>query len=335
MAGTIGIKVANGDFYPIIEENSSARKRLVLTTVHDKQDSVQIDLYRSISKTMSDARYIGSIVVGNIKLKQKGDPSIEMLIAIDKNGLITASAVDLESNTDDDRHILNVSLKTLDSLSKPDDFPDFDLEEGEDDEPPPIIPPIIQREETRKFPWLIMICATIFVILAIGLIWYFFLGGMEMFSSGDASKTLEINEFFSNIDLEAEGTDGQQGSQGAEGSFATGNADSVTPANLQDSAPPPEVPVIQAPESPPPVISVTTDAPKRVRPPAPVLSYKVPAVIPKDGANYLIRWGDTLWEIAQAFYRDPWLYPVIAKRNGFSNPDKIITGFWIKIPPLK
>src|SRR5215467_1365748 len=92
MTSSIGIKLANGEFYPILDENSSAKKRLILTTVHDKQSSVQIDLFRSVSKRMTDAQYIGSLVVENIKSRRKGEPSIEMVISSSENGEITADA---------------------------------------------------------------------------------------------------------------------------------------------------------------------------------------------------------------------------------------------------
>jgi nucleoid-associated protein YgaU len=66
---------------------------------------------------------------------------------------------------------------------------------------------------------------------------------------------------------------------------------------------------------------------------APVWSYNVPAVIPREGVNYTIRSGDTLWDISEAFYRDPWLYPRIAQHNNIRNPNLIISGRTIRIPP--
>ena len=86
MASNIGIKIANGEFYPILKENSSVKKRLILTTVHDNQPSVQIDLYRGTSNVISDSQYIGSLVIENIKPRQKGEPSIEMVISSSANG---------------------------------------------------------------------------------------------------------------------------------------------------------------------------------------------------------------------------------------------------------
>jgi nucleoid-associated protein YgaU len=62
-------------------------------------------------------------------------------------------------------------------------------------------------------------------------------------------------------------------------------------------------------------------------------SYKVPQTIPAEGVRYKIRWGDTLWDISEAFYRNPWKYIGIARFNKIRNPDFIISGSYIRIPP--
>ena len=50
--------------------------------------------------------------------------------------------------------------------------------------------------------------------------------------------------------------------------------------------------------------------------------------------TYRIKWGDTLWDLADSYYQNPWLYPKIAKANNIKNPDLIISGTDIVIPPL-
>ena len=309
MAGTIGIKIANGDFYPILTEgNSAVKKRLVLTTVHDRQESVQIDLYRSVSKSMQDAQYIGSLVVESIKPRKRGDPSIEMVISCDTDGAITADACDLDAGPGGERQVLNVSLKTTDTSRT---SADFNIE----DKPNILTGGLYghsshKDEESRKFPWLIMAAATIFVILVIVLLWFFFLGGKDMPAFAGAQKNEQVY---------------------------TPPPPAPPPPAPEPVAPPPpppppveETPVIQAPVAPPPERPQTV---QRQRPPAPVSSYKVPAVIPKNGVVYQIRWGDTLWDISEAFYRNPWLYPRIARHNNIRNPDLIIAGRNIRIPP--
>ena len=87
---TIGIKIADGTFFPILEEDSSGRKRLVLTTVNDDQGSVQIDLYKGKGEVLKNALYIGSLVIEDIMPAMKGEPEIELIIGIDKDGNLNA-----------------------------------------------------------------------------------------------------------------------------------------------------------------------------------------------------------------------------------------------------
>jgi nucleoid-associated protein YgaU len=112
----------------------------------------------------------------------------------------------------------------------------------------------------------------------------------------------------------------------------------AAPSNIEiEPEPAPEPEPIPEPELPP-VIAAPEVAPEpveaeRTRPVPPVRSYRVPATIPRNGAPYRIRWGDTLWDIAEAFYRNPWLYPRIARFNNIRNPDLIISGRTIRVPP--
>jgi hypothetical protein len=313
MAATIGIKIANGKFYPIIEEKSSVRKRLVLTTVHNRQQGVQIDLYRSLTKTMADAQYIGSLVVENIKPRAKGDPSIELVISSNENGDIVADAFDLDLGADGEHYILNVSLRSLDEDSRDVDIPDFELEQSE--HPPSGLYHQAEtfQENKKQFPWLIVILSALLVILVAAALWLFLFGGRELFFPTQSEPAVE----------------------------RTVQAEEVPPVLAAPPPPPPpppavEVskpeppPLIQAPAAPPPSRPQTA---QRQRPPAPVASYKVPATIPRGGVPYKIRWGDTLWDISAAFYRNPWLYPRIARFNNIRNPDLIISGTTIRIPP--
>jgi hypothetical protein len=314
VASTIGIKIANGEFYSIVEENSSVKKRLILTTVHDKQRSVQIDLYKSFTNTMADALYIGSLVVENIKARSKGEPSIELVISSTETGEIVAEAIDLDSSTHGEHHYLNVSLKSLDEDNREYEIPDFELEQHE---PPPTglyeKAKVIHDKEERRFPWLVVLCAGLVLIgICIALWLLVFRGRLPMGNREQAS---------SEPTAQAQPDSPPPASQAQE----------VPPPvqASQPAAPPAPPPVIEAPAGPPPVPA--EDA--RKRPVPPVASYKVPTTIPKGGVPYRIRWGDTLWDISEAFYRNPWLYPRIARFNNIRNPDRIISGRTIRIPP--
>jgi hypothetical protein len=337
MASTIGIKIANGEFYSIIEENSTVKKRLILTTVHDKQRSVQIDLYKSYTKTMADALYIGSLVVENIKPKSKGEPSIELVISSNSNGDITADAIDMDTSSRGEHQVLSVSLKSLDEDNRELDIPDFELEHQES--PPTGLyeraGKIQQSRESKKFPVLPVIFIGLGVILLILLLWFFVLRNLGIFPvTLPFEKTGPGKVSTAPVSPQATQTPppAQTPAQPAQTPAAQ------PPAQPPAQTPPPAQPA-PPPAAPPPVIQAPAaqTAPRqtapRVRPPAPVSSYKVPAVIPPEGAPYRIRWGDTLWDISEAFYRNPWLYPRIARFNNIRNPNHIISGTTIRIPP--
>jgi LysM repeat protein len=56
---------------------------------------------------------------------------------------------------------------------------------------------------------------------------------------------------------------------------------------------------------------------------------------PEQSGKYMIRQGDTLWDIANAHYRDPFLWPLIWKSNPTVNdPDLIYPGNALVIPSL-
>jgi len=309
MAASIGIKIANGEFYPILEEGTSVKKRLILTTVHDGQESVQIDLYKSESKSMSDAEYIGSLVIEHIAPKPKGEPSIEMTITSRDSEELIAEAVDLDVPDGAERHQLTVSLKALEQ-SDTYDLPDFELDTHEEQPPAGLYErasAIREQEEQKKpFPLIPILIGAAIVIVAALLVYLF------VFNSKGSQRD-------------------QQPSVAVQ---------TTSPAVTEPAKEPEPSPAATAEEQKPAVVvEVSPPAPAaeakpaRTRPPAPVSSYKVPLSIPKEGAPYKIRWGDTLWDISEAFYRNPWLYPRIARFNKIRNPDLIISGTTIRIPP--
>ncbi|MDR2942040.1 MAG: Hsp70 family protein [Treponema sp.] len=319
MASTIGIKIANGKFYPIMEENSTIKKRLILTTVHDNQPSVQIDLYRSAANAMTDAQYIGSLVVEKIKPKPKGEPSIEMVISSSSNGNIIADAIDLDTGAGGEHYVLTVSLKSLDETSRDIDLPDFELESNE--EPPSALYKHSEKKKKGKKSspkmWPFVLIGLI-IILGIAAVWLFLFGGLEYVSSYIKPKVTESSWYKPEPRV-------QEPERQPE---PVKEPEPVKqPEPVQPKVEP--TPVIQAPPAP----TAPKQQTSRKRPPAPVASYKVPATIPKEGVDYRIRWGDTLWDISGAFYRDPWLYPRIAKHNNIRNPDYIISGRTIRVPP--
>jgi LysM repeat protein len=335
VASSIGIKIANGEFYPILSESKAAKRRMVLTTVHDGQKSVQIDLYRSETRTMTDAQYLGTLVVEKLKTRKKGEPSVELVVSQDTEGEISAEAKDLDNPKAVEHARLSISLSSLHKDSAEEiDFPDLasGTEERRADSALGFGAENAGRRRGmgKKFPLIPLIIIAILVLAGAGFcIWRFVLSPPAS-PSKNALQGIETHE-----DHELE------------------TPLAVPPPDLPSAAPelPSTPPVAEAApveekapvreEAPPPVISAEPKTPppapappvSRARPKAPVQSYKVPATIPAGGVAYKIRWGDTLWDISQAFYRNPWRYKYLARYNGIRNPNRIISGTSIRIPP--
>jgi hypothetical protein len=309
----IGIKVADGAFFPVFTEDTFARKRLVLTTAHDAQTSVQIDFYRTSSMSVQDASYIGTLLIENIQKKKKRSPSIELLVSLDANGEFSASAYDLDHPEDKHNHILTVSLSQEHNL---DSFDGIDLDQDEtllkdetSDNSDKKFDKYATNVKTPKSAIIIIAAIIILMLAALGL-WFF------LFRSRPANESVAAPVGIPEVEVVVETP--QPPVKKAE----------IPPPQTSDAKR--ETPVIKAPDLP-----VTSGVPAaRKRTPAPVSSYKVPSVIPARGISYKLRWGDTLWDVSQAFYRTPWRYKYLANYNGIRNPDRIIAGRTIKIPPL-
>ena len=77
---TIGIKLADGSFYPVLEEGTPKQKNLELTTAHNNQTKVMVDLYRSANCTMEDAEYVDSLQIENLNAHPTGDADISFTV---------------------------------------------------------------------------------------------------------------------------------------------------------------------------------------------------------------------------------------------------------------
>jgi hypothetical protein len=297
----IGIKIADGAFFPILEENKVAKKRLILTTAHDAQTNVQIDVYKSSSVSMNNASYIGTLLVENITQKEKGDPSIELVISYSEDGELSATAHDIDNPDGKNKALLIVSMPSSKDNANLDDF-EFEHAAMEDNK----FAANVKRAKTANLA--VIVSAAIIVALAVFVLWFFVLRTKPPRFEASPQSLAE-----------------------------TPPAETVPmPPVITPEIPPSgqiltEEPLPAVP-SPPLAIPPQTQASRR-QPLAPVYSAKIPDVIPPGGVKYRLRWGDTLCDVSQAFYKTPWHYRYIARYNGFRNPNRIVSGRTITIPP--
>ena len=136
MGKKIGIKLADGSFYPIMEDGVPQKKLMELTTVQDNQTTASIDLYRSESGTMEDAEYVDTVKISELVPHPGGEASMSFTIQLDENNMLSAEVVDPESGK---TSATKADLVNLPS-EKRNSVPDYTLSEidGEEFEEPPL-----------------------------------------------------------------------------------------------------------------------------------------------------------------------------------------------------
>lgn len=128
---TIGIKLADGSFYPILEEGTAKSYQLDLTTVKDGQTKVQIDLYRSETGTMEDAQYVDTLEVSNLIPHPNGEAELHLSLALNENNELDAKVVDEETGKQSETSVTLVS-RTLAERAEPTNFELSDSQEKEE-----------------------------------------------------------------------------------------------------------------------------------------------------------------------------------------------------------
>jgi nucleoid-associated protein YgaU len=284
---SIGIKQADGTYYPILEPGYTGTKKLTVTTAKDNQQKVQIDLFRGTapartadtpSAAQLPTHFIGSLVIENISPATKGEPEIELVVGVDDDGQLSATASD--SRTGESQNF-STSLNDLPEEGEftEAEFPEAERPSGAGFEEAPLTGEAYPDEERhearqrRKGPNVGLL--VLFVILGLLLV-----AAAALFIYSKVTKGPLIPSLFSS-------------------------------------------PAVTAPAQP---------AQPAAQPAQPAAQPAQPAAQPAQPVTYRIKKGDTLWDISATYYRNPWLYPKLAKANSIKNPDLIFAGTRITIP---
>lgn len=115
---TIGIKLADGSFYPLLEEGKPSKKSINLTTVQDNQTIVHVDVYRSETGTMEGAEYIDTLEIKDLKPHSNGEPSFNLDIGIDENNELSANIHDPETGNANKTQV-ELSSKIFSQMQNP------------------------------------------------------------------------------------------------------------------------------------------------------------------------------------------------------------------------
>lgn len=443
---TIGIKLADGSFYPVLEDNTPSEKKLELTTAHNNQTKVMVDLYRSATCSMDDAEYVDSLQIENLVARPNGEADIKFTISLDEDNQLSAKIVDSETGNESNTTITLVS-RTLEERLVTDEYGINDSnsnkagavaagavaaggllaaaaamrekvkDETEVEEEPVVenvddgVPfgdeTLVEEAAVEESVSNEEISADETIIdetfadeaLADDTITEDNSGLPDMdfdipddttetetpempddfFNTDDLDNTEERQETmkdptFDSVSPAAGGLnfDGLYDEETERGTPAENGADEVkkktkvpviiciicaiiciiatllilfiipskynlitkkhakeagTTVSIEEPAPEAEpVPEPVVPEAKEDEIIIIEKAEEVVPAQPPVAEEK-----PKN-ITYKIKWGDTLWDIADTYYKNPWKYKYIARYNGIKNPDYIISGTKIVIP---
>ena len=126
---TIGIKLADGSFYPVLQEGLASEKKLNLTTAHNNQTKVMVDLYRSASCSMDDAEYVDSLQIENLVAHPNGEADISFSVSLDEDKQLSARIVDTETGKESNTTITLVSRTQEERLITD----EYDISDSEDE----------------------------------------------------------------------------------------------------------------------------------------------------------------------------------------------------------
>jgi molecular chaperone DnaK (HSP70) len=104
----------------IIERNTQVpiKESKVYTTVEDGQSSVMIEIYEGERQFAKDNHKIGDFELSGIPKQAKGAAKIEVIFAIDGNGILSVKAVDLTSGLFNEVRITDTARLSPDDISR-------------------------------------------------------------------------------------------------------------------------------------------------------------------------------------------------------------------------
>lgn len=310
---SIGIKLYDDSFVPVLTQGETKNKRVVLTTGKDNQKKAVIEIYEGTSAKCAENEYLGKLIIELDRSTIKGEPAFEVNLRLDDNGVLYAKAWDQESKKESELVIENMESNRITQENLTDEEI-LEYEDTQIQELPSQIMDETARYEDHHVDSLQyentsyknaniytddddsgkkrIIMGIIIAVLLIGIIILILL----------CCRSCSSKE---NVNVVTQKT------------VSTQITEPSVPNLVDVKEPEKEIPAPEPIEQEEEVV-VKKEEPAGVN----VL----------EGEKHYIRYGDNLWNICKRYYGDPWYYPDLAKQNNIAVPRRIYAGQYIIIP---
>jgi hypothetical protein len=341
--GLLGIKTSDGRIVEVLAFGKADERSTVFTTVADRQRRARFEFY---FRAAGSARwvYLDALSLDRIRPAGAGEPDLEVHARCDGKGNLLLG---MQGSGSAQPQVFVVEAKVLDRFRSLAGAagPAVAEQPAAAARRPGAIPPAQGRGQRRgrKAAWIVLV-----PLLLGGLLLFYFLGlhggpwkaeparvsdapsrppGSQAAPKPQPAGQRPATPGFGS----AGGAEAHPGGTGRaqekdragtdSGSIPAGEAGQSPPETGQQPAAAAQVPAA-AGQMPPPAAPEHPEA----APGAPAAAFGAHEI-------YEIIWGDTLWRITERYYGDRDLYPELAEQNDLLDPDYIVAGQSLRLPP--
>ncbi len=115
---TLSIETAGGICLPIIKKNTKVPHRAsrIFTTSRDNQESVIISIFQGEGSHVEDNTRLATFELAGIRPCPRMEPRIEVSLRIDVSGILSVTAIDLDTKQSQSVQVVDMSMKALEAL---------------------------------------------------------------------------------------------------------------------------------------------------------------------------------------------------------------------------
>ena len=118
---TLSIEAAGGVCIPLVPKNTKVPHKVsrIFTTSRDNQDSVIISIFQGEGSHVEENTRLATFELGGIRPCKRMEPKIEVTLKIDVSGILSVTAIDLDTKQSQSVQVVDMSVKALEALDDP------------------------------------------------------------------------------------------------------------------------------------------------------------------------------------------------------------------------